>query len=140
MLPSLWPTDVVRVESIARAKVCAGDIGLFKRGDRLTIHRIVDKASVQDNKFWISKGDSMPGCDPPFSEKALLGKVCCNRALRPRANSAAKYFIRGPRNWMAPVQPRGLAEYGATTPRNEKPCAMDHAGIRSRYSQVLSYR
>ena len=72
MLPTLWPGDVVEIESCSVEDVQPGDIVLALRDDRLVLHRLV--APCTPNGFLL-RGDSVPGPDPQFSPEALLGRL-----------------------------------------------------------------
>jgi peptidase S24-like protein len=71
MLPSIWPGDVLVVESKAGAEIVAGDIVLVARDGRFFVHRLVERV----NSYWITRGDSMPQNDPPSAGPELLGRI-----------------------------------------------------------------
>jgi Peptidase S24-like len=71
MLPSIWPGDVLRIESKLGEETVPGDIVLVARDQRFFIHRLVEK---QDS-LWITRGDSLPQNDDPVAESQVLGKV-----------------------------------------------------------------
>jgi hypothetical protein len=72
MLPTLWPGDVVEIESCSLENVQAGEIVLAQRDDRLVMHRLL--AHCGQNNFLL-RGDSVACPDPPFPSKALLGRL-----------------------------------------------------------------
>jgi hypothetical protein len=72
MLPTLWPGDVVEIESCSLEDVRPGEIVLALREDRLVLHRLV--APCTPNGFLL-RGDSVPGPDPQFPPEALLGRL-----------------------------------------------------------------
>jgi hypothetical protein len=72
MLPTLWPGDVVEIESCSLEDVRPGEIVLARRDDRLVLHRLV--APCTPNGFLL-RGDSVPGPDPLFPSEALLGRL-----------------------------------------------------------------
>jgi hypothetical protein len=72
MLPTLWPGDVVEIESCTVQDVRPGEIVLALREDRLILHRLV--APCTQNGFLL-RGDSMPGSDPQYPPEALLGRL-----------------------------------------------------------------
>jgi len=75
MLPSLWPGDVLTIEACTIDQAQRGDIVLFTRNARFFIHR-VRGTSVQGGYLTLlTRGDSVPHCDPPVSSEQLLGKV-----------------------------------------------------------------
>jgi len=74
MLPSLWPGDLLTIESAAPSEVIAGDIVLVLRDNRFFVHRIVEMRPGQDGFLWITRGDAMFHNDPPAPSE-LLGRV-----------------------------------------------------------------
>ena len=48
MLPTLWPGDVLTVQSILPEQVEPGEIVLYMRQDRFFIHRIVSRDVTRD--------------------------------------------------------------------------------------------
>ncbi len=75
MLPSVWPGDLLSIESAAHDEVVPGDIVLVMRENRFVIHRLVETLRDQDRFLWITRGDAMPHNDPPAAESELLGRV-----------------------------------------------------------------
>jgi len=88
MLPSLWPGDLLTIQSAAYDEVVSGDIVLVMRDNRFFVHRLVERRRVQDCLLWITKGDAMPHNDPPVGASGLLGRVAGvrrgKRSLAPR--------------------------------------------------------
>jgi len=84
MLPSVWPGDLLTIQSVAYDEVAPGDIVLVLRDNRFFVHRLVQKRRGQDCLSWITRGDAMPHCDPPVGTSELLGRVVGIR----RANSS----------------------------------------------------
>ena len=75
MLPSLWPGDLLTIQSAGCDQVAAGDILLVVRHERFFIHRLVGWRLGSNCLLWITKGDAMPHCDPPATASDLLGRV-----------------------------------------------------------------
>jgi Peptidase S24-like len=75
MLPSLWPGDLLTIQSAAYDEVVPGDIILVLRNDRFFIHRLVERRQDRDCISWITRGDAMPHNDPPAAASELLGRV-----------------------------------------------------------------
>lgn len=75
MLPSIWPGDVLMIDCKDTAEISKGDIVLYKRDRRLTVHRIVRNQSLQPKMAVLTRGDAMPACDRPVSACDLLGRV-----------------------------------------------------------------
>jgi len=75
MLPSLWPGDLLTIQSAAYDEVVSGDIVLVMRDSRFFVHRLVERRRVQDCLSWITRGDAMRHNDPPVGASELLGRV-----------------------------------------------------------------
>jgi peptidase S24-like protein len=75
MLPSLWPGDLLTIQSAEYGEVVSGDIVLVMRDNRFFVHRLVERRRVQDSFSWITRGDAMPHNDPPVVASELLGRV-----------------------------------------------------------------
>lgn len=88
MLPTVWPGDLLTIQSVAHDEIVAGDIVLILRDRRFLVHRLVERRPVQDSVSWITRGDAMPHNDPPTAACGLLGRVVsvqrANRTLVPR--------------------------------------------------------
>jgi signal peptidase I len=75
MLPTLWPGDLLTVQSRRLEEIEPGEIVLYRRRDRFFIHRAVRKCLIGDGLFLIARGDSMPQADPPVRTGQVLGKI-----------------------------------------------------------------
>jgi hypothetical protein len=75
MLPTLWPGDVLTVQSVRPEQVEPGEIVLYMRHDRFFIHRIVSTDLRHDKAFLVTRGDCMFEDDPPVDRSELLGKI-----------------------------------------------------------------
>jgi len=75
MLPSVWPGDLLTIQSVAHNEIVPGDIVLVLRDSRFRIHRLVGKRQDQDFVLWLTRGDAMPQNDPPAIGSELLGRV-----------------------------------------------------------------
>jgi hypothetical protein len=71
MLPSVWPGDVLTVRRRSVAELLPGSIVLCYRNRGFVAHRLVGKRV----DTLITRGDSLPGADPPFRDTELLGEV-----------------------------------------------------------------
>lgn len=71
MLPALWPGDVVTVRRCDPAAVRPGQIILYRREGKLTAHRV---HRISPNLL-ITRGDSVPSCDPPVGALGIVGQV-----------------------------------------------------------------
>ena len=87
MLPSLWPGDLLTIQSASNEEVVPAEIVLVMRDNRFCIHRLIKKEQIQDFVFLITKGDSVPQSDAPVAASELLGRVTHirrgNRTLAP---------------------------------------------------------
>lgn len=75
MLPTLWPGDLLTVQSFRPEQVEAGEIVLYMRQDRFFIHRVVSPKVTPGEARLVTRGDCMPADDPPVGKNELLGKV-----------------------------------------------------------------
>lgn len=75
MLPSVWPGDLLTIQSAACDEVVAGDIILVVRARRFFVHRLVGWRLGQGSLLWVTRGDAMPYDDPPAAASELLGRV-----------------------------------------------------------------
>jgi hypothetical protein len=75
MLPTLWPGDILTVQSFRPDEVESGEIVLYMRQDRFFIHRVVTKNLNRDEAFLITRGDCMSENDPPVGKRELLGRI-----------------------------------------------------------------
>jgi Peptidase S24-like len=75
MLPSVWPGDLLTIQSAAHDEVVPGDIVLVMRDSRFFVHRLVATRQDGDCLSWITRGDAMAQNDPPAAASELLGRV-----------------------------------------------------------------
>jgi signal peptidase I len=75
MLPTLWPGDILTVESVRPEQVEPGEIVLYMRHDRFFIHRIVSTDLKRDKAFLVTRGDCMFEDDPAVDRSELLGRI-----------------------------------------------------------------
>lgn len=75
MLPTLWPGDLLTLQSTASDPICPGEIVLFQREDRLVIHRVVRLSSHRQQDGVMTRGDSMAQDDAPIAVSDVLGRV-----------------------------------------------------------------
>ena len=71
MLPSIWPGDLLSIKPTSEQEIAAGDIVLVARQTRFFIHRLIQKR----DSCWITRGDSLPQNDDPFTSCEVLGRV-----------------------------------------------------------------
>jgi Peptidase S24-like len=75
MLPSVWPGDLLTIQSVAHDEVIDGDIVLVLRDQRFLIHRLIERRQDQSCISWITRGDAVLRDDPPAGTSDLLGRV-----------------------------------------------------------------
>ena len=75
MLPSVWPGDLLTIQSVAHDEVIPGDIVLVLLDGRFFIHRLLERRQNPDCISLITRGDAMPQNDPPAGASELLGRV-----------------------------------------------------------------
>jgi signal peptidase I len=75
MLPTLWPGDLVTIESRKLEQVRPGEIVLYLRQGRFFLHRAVKKVAAGGEELLQTRGDSMPGSDPLVRPSEVLGAV-----------------------------------------------------------------
>jgi signal peptidase I len=101
MLPSVWPGDLLTIESAACDEVVPGDIVLVMREHRFVVHRLVEMQRDQGRVSWITRGDAMPNNDPPAAASELLGRVASiHRAQRSFVPSRRVSPLRSALAWM----------------------------------------
>lgn len=71
MLPTIFPGDILQIESAPRNELAVGDVVLVKRDKRIVIHRLVNNEGRQ----WVTRGDAVPQDDPPVADVEFLGRV-----------------------------------------------------------------
>jgi signal peptidase I len=75
MLPWVKPADVALIRQTAGDSVRFGDVVLFRRGERLFVHRIVQKRGPLGGEQFIVKGDAHPTADGELGPEEVLGRV-----------------------------------------------------------------
>jgi signal peptidase I len=75
MLPTLWPGDILTVQSYGLEQVEPGEVVLYKRRGRFFIHRVVRKSLTGGEVFLITRGDCMTEADPPVRSGEVLGRI-----------------------------------------------------------------
>jgi hypothetical protein len=103
MLPSVWPGDLLTIQSAPYDEFLPGDIVLLLRNRRFVIHRLVEKRLDENSLSWILRGDAMPHNDPAADAFEVLGKVTvirrANRSFVPKRrislpNRALAWMLR----------------------------------------------
>jgi len=71
MLPAMWPGDVVTVRRCQLADLRPGQVALCSVEGNLVAHRVMRAFP----NHLITRGDSIPRCDPPVEASAVVGYV-----------------------------------------------------------------
>src|SRR6266403_1879531 len=77
MQPWVRPGDISRVRRTSVESVRCGDLVLFRRHDRLFVHRIVEERVRLGVRQISAKGDAHPESDGWLEKDELLGRVVC---------------------------------------------------------------
>ncbi len=75
MLPTVWPGDLLTIQSHRPAQAEPGEIVLYMRRGRFFIHRVVSKSLTGNEIFLTTRGDCLAENDPPVRGRELLGKI-----------------------------------------------------------------
>lgn len=101
MVPSIWPGDLLTIQSVAYDEVVPGDIVLVMRDNRFVVHRLVERRRDRDRSSWITRGDAIPHNDPPAVTSELLGRVASvSRANRSFVPSRRVSLLQSVLAWM----------------------------------------
>ena len=96
MLPSVWPGDVLTIQSVSHEEIVPGDIVLVMRDSRFCVHRLIEGRPSCDCTLWITRGDALPHNDPPVASPQLLGRVTGirrgKRSVVPRGRISPLWF------------------------------------------------
>jgi hypothetical protein len=79
MVPSILPGDLISIQRAALHDISLGEVVLFSQGDRLFLHRVVNrhvaKSADISESCLITRGDRLCHDDPPICSVELLGRV-----------------------------------------------------------------
>jgi signal peptidase I len=75
MLPWVRPGDIARIGKVKADAIRCGDVVLFRRENRLFVHRIIEKGGSLNAAEFRAKGDAHPTCDGVVEQRELLGRV-----------------------------------------------------------------
>ncbi len=75
MLPTLWPGDLLTIQSVRPERIQAGDIVLYMRQGRFFVHRVISQNLMLDEGVLVTRGDCMSENDPPVGRRELLGTI-----------------------------------------------------------------
>lgn len=97
MIPSIWPGDLLMIDSISPQQIVTGDVILFRQQSRFYIHRIVCTDTSGCSISWITRGDALLEEDPPVRPSELLGRVVAiernGRRIQPTRQSRRNYVV-----------------------------------------------
>ncbi len=74
MFPVLMNGDMIKVIKVESKRLIPGDIVVFD-AKSFVAHRLLLVRRKGTDRFFITKGDSLPYCDGSVSEKAMVGRV-----------------------------------------------------------------
>lgn len=96
MLPALHPGDVLDFEACVHAQMQPGEVVLFRRGERLVIHRVLERTA----DGLLTQGDGLARPDVPVDAADVLGRLVgrsrAGRAIapeRPRRLSLTRWLF-----------------------------------------------
>ena len=75
MLPSIFPGDILLVQSQPMANVRCGDVALWSRDGRFYAHRVTRLLQDGDRTAVVTRGDALTEDDPPIGRDEYLGAV-----------------------------------------------------------------
>lgn len=73
MLPTLWPGDVLTIQSRELEEVEPGELVLYERGGRFFVHRLL--SVVAGARYFVTRGDCMVESDTLLSCEQFLGVI-----------------------------------------------------------------
>lgn len=71
MTPTIKEAEKITVKPATPSEVRVGDIVLYRKGGKLTAHRVM----TTDSRRFIVRGDALRNSDPPVEAAQILGKV-----------------------------------------------------------------
>ena len=75
MLPSIFPGDILLVQSQPMAKARCGDVALWSRDGRFYAHRVTRLLQDGERTTLVTRGDALTAEDPPVGRDEYLGAV-----------------------------------------------------------------
>ncbi|HTS13761.1 MAG TPA: S24/S26 family peptidase [Candidatus Limnocylindrales bacterium] len=75
MLPSIFPGDILLVQSQPMAKARCGDVALWSRDGRFYAHRVTRLLQDGHSTAVVTRGDALTAEDPPVGRDEYLGAV-----------------------------------------------------------------
>ena len=97
MLPALRPGDELEFQACAASEVPSGAVALYRRGERLVVHRVVNR----EGESLVTRGDALAQPDPPVAADEVMGQLVVvkrygrQRHILPPANQrVASWLLR----------------------------------------------
>lgn len=75
MLPFIIPGDVLTVETTNTDEISVGDIILFESENVFFVHRLIKKSKINNDNYFVTKGDYLDYADNPIRSSQILGRV-----------------------------------------------------------------
>ena len=75
MLPWVRPGDIAILRKVLPEEIRCGDIVLFRRENRIFVHRKVERFTWGGRDFIVTKGDANPHADGVIAMPEILGRV-----------------------------------------------------------------
>jgi signal peptidase I len=75
MLPSIWPGDLLTIESARLEQITPGDIVVIRQESRFIVHRLIRMEEGPDRTACLTRGDAVSHDDAFSPTSALLGRV-----------------------------------------------------------------
>ena len=75
MLPWVRPGDIAILRKVSPEEIRCGDIVLFRRENRIFVHRKVERFTWGGRNFIVTKGDANPHADGVIAMPEILGRV-----------------------------------------------------------------
>src|SRR5260221_12749980 len=94
MRPTVHHGDRLTVDRVDGSAIVAGDLVLYRRGDRAIAHRIAEIRSTEDGVAIVPRGDGKSACDAPIHPRQILGKVIAIERARTGAAARLAGFAR----------------------------------------------
>jgi signal peptidase I len=75
MLPWVRPGDIALLGKVSPEEIRCGDILLFRRENRILVHRKVERFTWDRRTFFVTKGDANPHADGVIVPSEILGRL-----------------------------------------------------------------
>src|SRR4051812_41731385 len=75
MSPTILNGDVITVAPVVLHEVCTGDILVYRDGDRVLAHRLVDVTAAISESQFLLRGDANLRRDRPVAAAQIVGRV-----------------------------------------------------------------